>query len=137
MRYLSWLIAVLLSILSLAAFAEPYYFEVLEKTPYAWNGQVLEYPKTEDQTLIVSGVIYIEKNQSLPWHSMNVPMMGYIKKGSVILEDEFKNIHIVSEGQTFVNGPNIVQRSHAGGQGVEILVFCLGDPHEIPASFQK
>lgn len=125
-----WLVVWYCILNSFSAHADPYRFETIQLSHYAWNGQIIAYPEASEKTPITSGIIYLEKNQSLPWHTLNAPMFAYIRKGQLIMEDEFKNIHLLEEGKTFICSSNILQRSHAGSEDVEIIVFYLGYQHE-------
>lgn len=115
----------LLTFLNLAVAQPTYRLDVIENTSKAWNGQDIQYPVTKYPT-ITSGIIYIPKETALPWHKHEIPMMIYVKKGALLLEEKNGQSKILETGQTAVEAVGTIHRGVSLDEDVELVAFYLG-----------
>jgi quercetin dioxygenase-like cupin family protein len=110
---------------TLALAESTYRLDVIEKTSQSWSGQAIHYPETNHAT-VTSGIIHIQKNTALPWHRHEVPMMIFVKKGTLTLEEKDGKTKTLTAGQTSVESVNTVHRGKSGNEDVELVAFYLG-----------
>lgn len=119
-------LALALSLPSLAAGSAGVESQVLLKSEQSWTGDKLPaYPASQPEITVLR--IKVEPNTSLPWHSHPVINTAYLLSGTIYVESQdgkFKKT--LKTGEVLPEMVNRLHRGYTGDEGADLIVFYAG-----------